>query len=106
MFSDSVANICGVIFSVFPEIREEFFSSSLMAWRADFSAAFIQLLISSYWEGILFSTGAIQFSRFANFSSMRVLSYVIGSARELIEFGDWESLFAFGICTNNNSYYF
>ena len=84
-FNESVSDVCDVIFSVFSQIRDELDSPSLIDWIADFSTALIEFLMSTHWEDILFSTDIIWCSRFIlDFSSMRILSSLIGLARVLV----------------------
>ena len=93
LFNESVLKVCDVIISVFPEIRDKLVSPNLIAWMADFLAALIEFLMLSYWEDILFSTYVICCFRFTNFSSIRVLSSLIGSTWVLVAFMGWESWF-------------
>ena len=75
-FNESISNVCDVIFSLLSEIKDELDSPSLIAWMTDFLTVLIEFRMSTYWEDILFSTDVICCSRFANFSSMRVLSFL------------------------------
>ena len=93
LFNESMLKVCDVIISVFPEIRDKLVSPNLIVWMADFLAALIEFLMLSYWEDILFSTYVICCFRSTNFSSIRVLSSLIGSTWVLVAFMGWESWF-------------
>ena len=78
LFNESMWKVCDVTISVFPEIRDELVSPSLLVWMADFLTTLIEFFMLSYWEDILFSTNVVCCFRFTNFSSIRVLSFLIG----------------------------